>query len=301
MKNVSVICAIVKNEQRFIREWVEHYLSIGFDKLYVYEDYGSESHEEQVKDYIEQGKVELVNLDKANIFPHYSKGTRVQVVLYKTFLQRCKEEKLADWCGFFDIDEFMMFEDGWNLKKIEDTFKDNGGILLPWKCYGANGHIKRPIGGVVESYTSFMPEGFLIDPGSSMWNIKSLVNVHKCDGLLNIHIFKDAVFTDGTKFEVGKMLFEKAWINHYFTKSWEDYLERIFSRGNMQNNYRCLDLFFKCNPEFADKRKEMIYAERFRHCASTMWISHKEKLISGGNERKIRELNNKLQKNYARV
>jgi hypothetical protein len=40
----SIICAIIKDEQRFIKEWVEYYLSIGFDKLYIFEDYGSTSH-----------------------------------------------------------------------------------------------------------------------------------------------------------------------------------------------------------------------------------------------------------------
>ena len=56
-KNVSVICAIVKNEQRFIREWAEYYLSIGFDKLYIFEDFDSRSHKDIISDLISDGKL----------------------------------------------------------------------------------------------------------------------------------------------------------------------------------------------------------------------------------------------------
>jgi hypothetical protein len=78
----SVICAIVKNEQRFIKEWVEHNLKIGFDKLYIFEDFGSKSHKEQLSDLIEEGKVDLVSLQESHVIPHYKKGTSVQQGLY---------------------------------------------------------------------------------------------------------------------------------------------------------------------------------------------------------------------------
>lgn len=63
----SVICAIVKDEQPFIKEWVEWNLSKGFDKIYIYEDYGSRSHIDQLKDYIESERVSLINLASSNL------------------------------------------------------------------------------------------------------------------------------------------------------------------------------------------------------------------------------------------
>lgn len=126
----SVICAIVKNEQRFIREWVEHYLNIGFDKLYIFEDYGSDTHYEQIKDYIKDNKVILNSLDKTHYIKRYKKGTSVQRNLYLKFLMECKKTHNADWIGFFDVDEFMFFEDGWNLEKLENEFKDHGGLRI---------------------------------------------------------------------------------------------------------------------------------------------------------------------------
>lgn len=292
----SIICAIIKNEQRFIREWVEHYLKLGFECLYLYEDYGSESHAEILKDYIKQYKVVITRLDESDIIEKSTAGTANQYNLYKNFLEKCKREKLADWIGFFDVDEFMMFNNGWNLKRLENLFQDAGGVLLCWRIYGANGHLKRPEGKVVDNYTSYMPNNFKID-NFLKWNVKSLVNVENCTGLENIHVFKDCVFTDGKNhFDTDDMSFKKAWINHYFTKSWEDYCDRTFSRGNMNNDYRTLDLFFKCSPEFKDRENDMIESQRYRHTASTMYISKKKHIISGGNVDRLQELTYKLNK-----
>ena len=291
----SVICAIVKNEQRFIREWVEHYLNAGFDKLYVYEDYESNSHKEQIKDYIKSGRVDLINLETSNLpIPKRGLisegGQSTQRILYRWFFDQCKNNKIkADWIGFFDVDEFIMFEDGWNLKKLEEEFKDCAGILLSWKLYGANGHINRPEGNIVDNYTSHMPEGFLLDSTFRV-NVKSLVNVQKCERLNTIHVFKDCVLTNRSQDK--KLSFSKAWLNHYYSKSWEDYIERIFARGNMQNNFRSLDQFFRINPDMNDKMKEMIFSLRNRHTAATMWISRRFKIISGGNISTIAQLNN---------
>lgn len=39
------ICCIVKNEQPYIYEWVDYHLNkVGIDHIYIYEDYGSDSH-----------------------------------------------------------------------------------------------------------------------------------------------------------------------------------------------------------------------------------------------------------------
>ena len=286
---ISVICAIVKNEQRFIREWVLHYLNIGFDKLYIYEDYGSRSHRSQLEDLIAENKVELTSLSLTNFIPPY-KGTRVQRKLYEKFLIMCKRGQIkADWVGFFDVDEFLMFEDGWNLDCLEKDFEDKAGIRLAWKMYGANGHIKRPRGNVVDNYTTHLPLGTSVD--GRRWSIKSFVNVKNCPGMVDIHLFRDCLNTDYSNND--KLVFKKAWLNHYFTKSWEDYLDRIFARGNMQNNYRCLDGFFVCNPNMLPNKKEMVFAVRYRHTQSTMWISRDLKLISGGNVERLKKLQNK--------
>lgn len=278
---VTVLCGIVKNEQRFIREWVEHYLRIGFSRLYIYEDYGSDTHKEQIQDYIDKGKVELVNLEETGFVRRFGRGTVTQSMLYNKFLKLCRAGAIqADWVGFFDVDEFMMFEAGWNLQRLEEAFKEYGGILLAWKLYGANGHIKRPEGNVVDNYTSHLSEGSTLD-GNPKWNVKSFVNIKNCSTMPCIHRFEGCVATNYSEEET--LCFEKAWLNHYYSKSWEDYCDRIFNRGNMNNNARSLDQFFTVSPEFYDKREEMIMAQRYNRPAGTVWVSREFGIAGGGN------------------
>ena len=123
-----------------------------------------------------------------------------------------------------------------------------------------------------------------------MWSVKSLVNVHVAKGLKSIHHVIGGVKTNGSTDLHGKLCYDKAWINHYHSKSWEDYLDRVFRRGNMSNNYRSLDNFFRCSPEFRPRKKEMIYSVRNRHAYCTMWLSRDLHLISGGNEDRLKEL-----------
>ena len=297
----SIICAIVKNEQRFIREWVEWHLNVGFSEIHIFEDFGSKSHAEQLADLIESGKVFLTALESGEIpvsrggYTHRRNVKPTQYTLYDWFFKKTKREASADWIAFIDVDEFICFEEGYDLDVLEEEYADKGGVLLSWRQYGANGHIKRPKGGVVASYTGQWEK----PREGSQWGHKSLVNVKVSKGFESVHSFQGCKHTDGGD-KYGKQCYDKAWINHYFTKSWEDWCERIFSRGNMQNNYRTLDTFFKYNADMRGKKEELIMSVRYRHTAATTWLSRDLKLVSGGNERRISDLRQKYSNKFLR-
>ena len=40
----TALGAILKNEHQYLDEWIRHHLDIGFDEIYLYEDFGSKSH-----------------------------------------------------------------------------------------------------------------------------------------------------------------------------------------------------------------------------------------------------------------
>ena len=299
----SVICAIVKNEQRFIREWVEWHLCVGFDEINIFEDYGSVSHRDQLDDLIADGRVKLTALSDgttpARDLGHNNRpnGTKAaQYTIYEWFFDKTKKEGSADWIAFIDVDEFIEFEEGYDLKRLEDEYQDRGGVLLSWKMYGANGHVKRPEGGVVESYKG---KQWIAPKEDRQWAIKSLVNVHVSRGEITVHTFDGCVHTDGGG-RFSPHCYDKAWINHFFTKSWEDWCDRIFSRGNMHNNYRTLDTFFLYNKDMLPQKKDMIFAKRNLHTACTTWISRNLKIISGGNVNLVSKLRKEYSERFVR-
>ena len=51
------VCTVLRNEILYLREWVEHYIKLGFDKIYIYDnnDTFGEVPDVVVQDYIDQG------------------------------------------------------------------------------------------------------------------------------------------------------------------------------------------------------------------------------------------------------
>jgi hypothetical protein len=48
-------------------------------------------------------------------------------------------------------------------------------------------------------------------------------------------------------------VFKKAWLRHYYTKSWEEWVWRIYERGDLCNGNRKIEEFFKANPDLKYK------------------------------------------------
>ena len=52
MNNRTIaICAILKDEHQYLKEWLDYHLNIGIDQIYLYEDITSQTHIEITKDY----------------------------------------------------------------------------------------------------------------------------------------------------------------------------------------------------------------------------------------------------------
>ena len=58
---INVICAIAKNENDYINDWVNWHLNLGFDRIYLYDN--NELETPYVGDFIEQkDKVEIIDI-----------------------------------------------------------------------------------------------------------------------------------------------------------------------------------------------------------------------------------------------
>lgn len=238
----TAICAIIKNEHRYIKEWIEHYLNLGINEIYLYEDITSDSHKELLKDY---DNVFVIPLKECIPYEFNIQGMIMQNLLYKAFLKRCQKYNLFDWVLFVDIDEYLMFEKGYDLDKLEKEFSNESGILLSWKMFGANGNIERPKGKLVDVYTK---PSYFLKASELKYQFKSLVNVKNCAGMHNHHTAVGAVHTNKDNNRYSMPIYEKAWINHYYTKSFQDWKEKL-SKGNLGNTLVNYENFFNYNPE----------------------------------------------------
>lgn len=140
-----VVCALAKNEHLYINEWVNHYINLGVDKIFIYDN--DDKNSKYIGDFIDKDlrdKVKIINVRGK----HY-KG--IQTDLYTIFYNVEKDN--YDWFIFCDIDEFLTGTN--NIK----NFLSNGyfglfsQIRIRWKLFGDDNLIERDMSkGVMETF-----------------------------------------------------------------------------------------------------------------------------------------------------
>lgn len=129
----TLVCGIGKNENRYVREWVEHYKGLGVTNICLYDnnDEDGEKFEDVIADYIDSGFV---------IMKDYKDRVACQLEAYNECYQEYSKE--YDWIMFFDLDEFLTIVDG-DVNTWLSSEKYNGFdmIHVNWMTYGDGGNV----------------------------------------------------------------------------------------------------------------------------------------------------------------
>ncbi len=280
----TAICAIIKDEHLFLEEWIEWHLGLGFDAIHLFEDKGSDSHEEITSQYENVFLRRYEDSEQVQELLEAQGSSHRQFVLYTWFANQYND--VYDWCAFIDLDEFVMFADDYNLEQLCVEFEPYPTVLLNWKMIGASGRISKPTCGVIEAYTQ---ECDYCD-NDKMWSYKSFVNLKKFEGFHDLHLALGYVNTHHSN-DKNEHYYDKAWLNHYFTKSLEDWTERIFKKGGTLNGHRKLTHFFECNKNM--KYLESLYIKKHSEETPNGTYRIGNGFIAGGNVQKIALLNAK--------
>ena len=252
------ICAIAKNENLYIREWVEWYKNLGVSKIFLYDnnDPDGERFEEVIDDYIKSGFVEIIDVRDAPLsyieVDQNDKAYRCSIQ-HKCYLE-CYKTKVSDfdWIGFFDIDEFVTFRNEYTLESFlnQEIFEDTDTVLIPWVEYDDNNLIYYDDRPVMERFTHLTSR--------HGWNlVKSFARTNKeiyDDSMRNmIHCFK--LQGDRIKYANGRCIpfinnmsnwymandlvvnTSNCILNHYKTKTIEEFLRRRVNRVWTQDDF----------------------------------------------------------------
>ena len=236
------ICLLIKDENEYLSEWLDWHFSAGVDHIYIYDNGSIEPVLNSIpKKYINNCTV----IDWSG--PH----SHTQIDSYT----HCLENYGAayTWMGFIDTDEFIYIE---NNRSIPDYLNslpsDTDGVVLRWVVYNANGHIKKTNEPVRKRFTqvaTYPPHLLQCKCIIKPKYIKSMaahgpiqVDSHQPHLVNskgeNVWSIYDSNITP-----------EVAWIDHYFTRSLEEWQEKI-NRGSCDPlSFRHPDFFFDLNPE----------------------------------------------------
>lgn len=127
------LCAVAKNENTYIDEWVRYHIDLGYDRIYLYDNNDPDT--PFVGDFISPDYRDRVEI----ITAHGNYRTR-QFAIYNQWIQDYTDD--WDWCTFIDIDEFVVTEKN-NIKELLATMPDDCKfMILSWQMYGDDGVVE---------------------------------------------------------------------------------------------------------------------------------------------------------------
>jgi hypothetical protein len=219
------VTAIMKNEGPYLREWIEYHKLVGVEKFYLYDNESTDNTKEVLAPYIQDGTVECIH------FP--GKGWRTQVRACADAGRRFKNK--VKWLAVIDIDEFIVPVSKPKIIDVINEFQDKlwktkrkrlFGFSIHWVPYGYGGHREKPEGLVIENFRK--------NSGPSI-TVKTISNPRAVFFVAPIAhhtpIYLDLGFgwtetLEGDSWH-SAVTVNTIRINHYFTKSHEEYTRKL--------------------------------------------------------------------------
>jgi hypothetical protein len=218
------ICAIVKDEARYILEWIAFHKSIGVDHFYIYDNQSTDGTTDI-----------LLRLEAAGLLTRVSwpnstpavvaSGLGPQVPAYNDFL-RFRDQ--TEWVGYIDIDEFVVLRDTDNIKDWLNHYDDCAAVGINWRIFGSSGRADYTDELSIERFTRRAPLKFTPNRHVKTFARAALIRTASC----HIPAMRDRPVVDIFKRPINAVhngLHDEVCdgavqLNHYFTRSlseWE--------------------------------------------------------------------------------
>ncbi len=226
---LSIVC-IAKDEGPYIKEWIEYHKLVGVERFYFYDNGSTDNTREILAPYIKDGTV----------IYNYIEGKCLQNLAYADAIVKYKNE--TRWLAIIDLDEFIVPIEKDNIPDFLKDYEKYPAVGINWVRFDSNGHQTKPLSGgglVTVNYTRVMKN---YNDKLNCY-IKSIINPKKVSGIFDPHyaIYKNEKYAVNEKFDIlyGSVskyhTSQKIQVNHYFTKSVEEYIKKT-ARGNADND-----------------------------------------------------------------
>ena len=217
------ICAIAKNEDDYIDEWIRYHLKLGVDQICIFQNNwrysGPFTENFHVHWYAQDGEVQQLNA--YNRFLH-----NTNLNIYE-----------LDWCAFIDVDEYICVRDvSRSFQDILEEFQAYPSLAISWRLFGSsrlswdgshdvvtrftkceavlNKHIKQVVNLKMMRENGMLSKAYFINPHYGNW---AAVNLQKnaVIGPFNTQCLDQV---------------QPLELNHYVVKTWDECLAKC-SRG----------------------------------------------------------------------
>jgi hypothetical protein len=265
------LVGMFRNEAKYIKEWLSYYHLIGVDNFIVFFHKNTDYSLDILDSLSFKEKIQIIHVEEEN-----NVGVYFQNRIYERAIELAKTE----WVIYLDIDEFLFLPNHINIKEfLSDTPSDIGGLAIYQNIFGSCGHVSSPDGLVIENYTARNEDDIKLDrkttflfskPCDLFAEVKILLRKNDISHIKTIHeVFssKKIIIEDGSVFQKQKIKRQtnNIKINHYFTKSKEDWTFKT-GRQRISGSIKYSDIFFEyfeAQNHFDDSLKNK-YAEKIK-------------------------------------
>ena len=264
----TFIFTVIKDEQEYLDYWIKYHLDLGIDHLYIFEDIESDSHK-GVCDKYESVTLSNVldifndNASKSAIARNKMSGFGVQNTYIRMGLEYIKKTyNLDGWCFAIDADEFLTPQNGYTIKSTIDEFKDYDAFMIQWENHNASGRVEKPDYDKINVHDAFPNVCGNMELDSKLnytskvcYNLDTYERKHYSD----VHNPGSCKFCR-TDFSTDrkKAVYDKLYIRHYITKSFDEYVKKLTVRGMSHVGHRKIKDFFSYNPDMIDRKEELM-------------------------------------------
>ncbi|KAG2495430.1 hypothetical protein HYH03_006377 [Edaphochlamys debaryana] len=283
-KDYSALCVVGRNENRYVKEWVDYHKCLGFSRIYVYDHNSTVPLSEPLMEHMDSGFVEYINFSGAH--RKFKSGytsdldrfmATIQGQAYKDCVERFGSRHT--FLGFIDFDEFLVIYDQ-NVTSVNDLLKDYEafpGVSFYWVLLGSSGHVARQ-SPVVDAFTKCTPHSHKFNT-----QFKTFANTRFRPTMYSPHraIFNATPGPDGQepymvnehkeRIQRGRnkvSTHDRATVFHYVVKSLEDFnykMKRGGGAGVTRPKY-----YFNLMDKYSKDTCDGALATRARFCGTPM-------------------------------
>jgi hypothetical protein len=226
--DVSVV-AIVKDEEIYLDEWIAYHVSIGVEHFFIFDNNSTDNTRQILRKHITLGLVTLIDwpMRPGQIFAY---NYAIKIFGHT-----------SSWMALIDIDEFIHIVGDAKINHFLKDYADYSQLLVPFMFYGSSGHVLRPEGLVTQSYLHSEAGTDKVVKCIVQPSRVAYADVHQCFTIDRRTVNEHCEIV-GEGYRVEGASGNKISINHYYTKSMEEWILKI-RKGQDDEKKKTLDLF----------------------------------------------------------
>jgi Glycosyltransferase family 92 len=216
------VAVIIRNEAPYLDEWLAYHHALGVQHFFIYDNSSDDELYGVLERWINHGLVTLT----------YWPLPGGQIDAYSHALRFFGPS--LDWLAFFDVDEFVVPLVDDDMPSLLARWPDAADVRMPRVDFGFSGHRAPPTGLSIEAYTE-RADVFGRDP-SKPPRVKTVVQPRGISavGIHTATVADAPLSADGRPVPtetIGKACHPFVQLNHYYTRSFEEFEAKRF-RGS---------------------------------------------------------------------